>query len=318
VSAETIFRALGGQRQGAGFVVHCPISSHGQGRGDRSPSLSVCDGESGRLLVYCHAGCDYRDVLHELRRRGLLESLRRYEDYPGAKTLETSRRREARVEAERNQASARRIIAGLQPLSGTHGERYLTEIRRIETSAIRDLLERVDAIGWHPSVCFNQPDPAKPNHEFHGQRLGAIIGIMTDAVTMRPTGAISRTYITADLRKVGKAKTLGNPRGIIRLSRDEDVAEGLHLAEGLETALTVIAKFQLRPTWAAGDTDIMRSFPLLGGIGYITLAADHDRKGQGEAAARDVANRWREAGREARILLPTEIGDLNDVVRRDA
>jgi hypothetical protein len=71
VSAEAIFRALGGSRHGEGFVVRCPVPGHGQGRGDRRPSLSIRDGD-GHLLVRCHAGCNSFDVLRELRRFGLL------------------------------------------------------------------------------------------------------------------------------------------------------------------------------------------------------------------------------------------------------
>lgn len=71
-SAANIARALGGHRNGEGFLVRCPVPSHGQGRGDRRPSLSIRDGDD-RLLVRCFAGCDPRDVLAELRRRGLLD-----------------------------------------------------------------------------------------------------------------------------------------------------------------------------------------------------------------------------------------------------
>jgi hypothetical protein len=57
---------------------------------------------------------------------------------------------------------------------------------------------------------------------------------MTDPVTAAPTGGISRTYIDPVLgSKVGKAKTLAVPAGIVRLTPGEDVATGLFLAEGL-------------------------------------------------------------------------------------
>src|SRR5262249_40611886 len=48
------------------YLVPCPCHH------DREPSLSIRDGERG-LLVHCFAGCDARDVLDELRRRGLLD-----------------------------------------------------------------------------------------------------------------------------------------------------------------------------------------------------------------------------------------------------
>jgi hypothetical protein len=51
---------------------------------------------------------------------------------------------------------------------------------------------------------------------------------MTDAVTAKPTGGISRTFLREG-QKVGKAKGLG-PAGIVRLTPDEDVLGGLHIA----------------------------------------------------------------------------------------
>jgi putative DNA primase/helicase len=78
MSSASIARALGGVRNGAGFLCRCPVHGHGAGRGDRSPSLSLADGDAG-LLVKCFAGCDPRDVLAELRRRGLVDGRERRE-----------------------------------------------------------------------------------------------------------------------------------------------------------------------------------------------------------------------------------------------
>jgi putative DNA primase/helicase len=137
---------------------------------------------------------------------------------------------------------------------------------------------------------------------------------MTDPITARPTGAISRTYVDDDLRKVGKAKTLGSPSGIVRLTPDEDVLSGLHLGEGLETALTAMA-VGLRPTWATGSTETMKKFPVLPGIDCLTIVADHDANGAGERAGREVEDAWRCTGRETRILMADRPGDLNDTLR---
>ena len=43
----------------------------GRGKGDKNPSLSITDAPDGKLLVKCFANCDPRDVLAELRNRGL-------------------------------------------------------------------------------------------------------------------------------------------------------------------------------------------------------------------------------------------------------
>jgi hypothetical protein len=206
-------------------------------------------------------------------------------------------------------ASIRRIVAGLMPILGSPGELYLSQTRRIGTSVIADLLARTDAIGWNPSVYFNEP-----GHPLHSQKLGCLVGIMTDAATAQPTRAISRTYIGPNGKKVCKAKTLGEGGGVIRLSRDEDTLEGLFLAEGLETALAAAA-LGLKPIWATGSAGTMGQFPVLAGIECLTLFADHDENGAGERAARVTEARWIGAGREVRILCAKTIGhDLNDAL----
>ena len=206
---------------------------------------------------------------------------------------------------------AKQIVPEMRPILGSPGETYLRDIRKIDTSAIEDVLERTDGVGWHPAVYFNEP-----GHALHGRKLGAIIAVMTDPVTAESTGAISRTYIHEG-RKLRKAKTLGSPAGIIRLSEDADVLEGLHFAEGLETALAGMS-IGLRPMWAAGSTALMAKFPVLSGVEALTIIADHDANGAGERAAGEVASRWREAGRETHVYLREVLGDFNDVLLETA
>ena len=140
---------------------------------------------------------------------------------------------------------------------------------------------------------------------------------MTDPVTAEPTGGISRTYLDPEGRKLGKAKTLGSPAGIIRLSEDADVLEGLHIAEGLETALAGMS-IGLRPMWAAGSTALMAKFPVLSGVEALTVIVDHDANAAGERAARELEARWLDAGREVRLLRSDDYGDLNDIIAGDA
>ena len=200
----------------------------------------------------------------------------------------------------------------LGPVRRTPGEQYLADARKIDTAAIADVLERTDAIGWHPEVLFRED-----GHALDGKRLGCIVGIMTDAVTAKPTGAISRTYIH-DGKKVGKAKTLGAPAGVVRLTPDDEVLERLaFLAEGLETALTMMA-CGFRPMWSTGSTALMAKLPVLSGIEALTVFVDHDDNAAGEKAAREAEERWLGAGREVRLLQPDQLGDLNDVIREAA
>jgi putative DNA primase/helicase len=65
LAAGEIAAALGGAtRNGAGWLACCCCHE------DRSPSLSLKDGDDGKLLVKCFAGCDGRDILDEFRGRG--------------------------------------------------------------------------------------------------------------------------------------------------------------------------------------------------------------------------------------------------------
>jgi hypothetical protein len=202
------------------------------------------------------------------------------------------------------------IVASLVPILGSPGERYLRETRGIDTGAIADLLARTDAIGWNSAVFFREE-----GHPLDGQKIGAIIGIMTDPITAQATGGISRTYLGPDGKKIGKAKTLGTGRGIVRISADEDVERSLHLAEGIETALSAaVSKRKFRPIWSVGSAAIMAGFPVLGGIETLTLLIDHDAAGEG--AARETEARWVEAGREVLIYRPKTPGhDFNDVIK---
>src|SRR5262245_34734048 len=50
----------GAKRSGAGWVAHCPAHD------DRRVSLSVKEGDDGRVLFHCHAGCAHDAITHAL------------------------------------------------------------------------------------------------------------------------------------------------------------------------------------------------------------------------------------------------------------
>ena len=69
-TARDIAVALGGRKIGDGaYLCRCPCLSHK--RGDRNPSLSVRDGDSGRLLMHCFAGDSFDDIVAALKAKGL-------------------------------------------------------------------------------------------------------------------------------------------------------------------------------------------------------------------------------------------------------
>ncbi|HKI14287.1 MAG TPA: CHC2 zinc finger domain-containing protein [Roseiarcus sp.] len=268
----------------------------------------------GAIDLVMHVdGCDFREAVERLAGR-VIEARPRPSTVGEAHVARAAAKAapEAAEGDTRALAIAANIVAKMRPLAGTPGEAYLRDVRKIDVSEIKDVLERADAIGWHPAVYFNEP-----GHPLHGQRLGCIIGVMTDAKTAQPTGAISRTYLAPDGTKIGKAKTLGAPAGIVRLTPDEDVLAGLFLAEGIETALDGMSR-GLRPMWSTGSTGLMKSFPVLAGIESLNVIVDHDLNSAGERAAREVEARWRAAGKEVNLYLPNKPGDLNDMSRGGA
>ncbi len=76
MQAEQIAQALGNAKKvGGGWLASCPVSSHGQGNGDRNPSLSVTDAEDGKVLFKCHGGCEQDQVFGAVKDYGLLPDL---------------------------------------------------------------------------------------------------------------------------------------------------------------------------------------------------------------------------------------------------
>ena len=76
MDAKLIAAALGRSRPAANgeWLAYCPVVDHGQGNGDRNPSLSVTDAD-GKLLLKCHGGCSQHDVWAAVRDLGLLPQL---------------------------------------------------------------------------------------------------------------------------------------------------------------------------------------------------------------------------------------------------
>ena len=120
--------------------------------------------------------------------------------------------------------------------------------------------------------------------------------------------SLHRIALTPNAEKIGKGMALGSNAGcVIRLAADEDVTEGLGLAEGPETALAIMMA-GWRPVWATGGTATMKNFPLLSGITSLSVFADHDESWAGLKAAREVVARYRTAGRWTQIIMPRAPG----------
>ena len=166
--------------------------------------------------------------------------------------------------------------------------------------------------------------PADAPLRFHPQcprgneRLPAMLSLMTDPESGAAAG-VHRTFLLPDAsgKAAGAAKMMLGGAGLIRLVPDADVTTGLGIAEGIETALSIMQHTGWRPVWACGSAGAIRTLPVLRGIECVTIFADADDGGVGVGAARDCATRWAEAGAEAIIRIPPAGCDWHDVARRE-
>jgi putative DNA primase/helicase len=129
ITTMQIATALGGHRarrlSDGGFLVPCPVRSHGKERGDGSPSLCLRDGVY-RLLVHYFAGCDHRDAFDELRHLGLLDDEGQDRRPVVSKTPPVGDDL-----ARKQHEKARWLWSHRQPISGESiGEVYLREARK--------------------------------------------------------------------------------------------------------------------------------------------------------------------------------------------
>jgi hypothetical protein len=162
------------------------------------------------------------------------------------------------------------------PLSGTLGHRYFIEHRKLAI----DKLELNHALRWHKGV-------------------SAIIAKMTDAITNRATG-VHRTFLNKDGSKRDR-KMLGKA-GVIRLSPHESVTMGLGITEGVEDGLAVLLS-PWAPVWVATSAIGIEKFPVISGIECLTVHADLGDIGT--RAAQACLTRWKAAGKEAVISIPS-------------
>ena len=273
-SAAHIATTLAGRRaqrlNDGSYLVCCPVPTRGKGRGDRSPSLRINDGES-RLLVHCYAGCNRLDVLEVLRQRGL-------EDGPASTPIRRAQPKpkpapSSVAEYERQQAEkATWLWSQRQPIEGTPAETYLRKARAYAGPIPKTLgfLPRKKP-GHHPAMiaAFGIPEELEPGE------LDAPTDVTAVHLTLLRTDGSGKVAI--EKSKIIIARPLGRP---IVLAPPIDRL-GLAITEGIEDALSAHLATGLG-AWAAGSAGFM---PALASsvpnyIEAATIFAHTDKAGQ--------------------------------------
>ncbi len=271
--AHSITTALGGHWHGSYGMARCPCHE------DRDPSLSISDGQDGKLLVNCFAGCDPVDILRALNGQGLSEPSRE----PPA----------PRLHRRDNGRAALDLWREARPAAGTLVERYLR--RRGITLPVPP------SIRYHPGLR-------------HGP-TGLILPAMVAAVQApdRRVCAIHRTF----LNEFGGKAALSAPKmalgplgaGAVRLAKAGPL---LGLAEGIEDALAAMQLCDL-PCWASLGGVRLARVDLPGEVREVHIFADGDEAGR--EAAEKAVRRFRREGLEARAFLPPDgAKDMNEAL----
>ncbi|WP_442896066.1 toprim domain-containing protein [Bradyrhizobium sp. AZCC 2289] len=145
---------------------------------------------------------------------------------------------------------------------------------------------------------------------------GAELDNIRSAITRDEQGAPSSIVgAVVDQLSGEKPMMLGTVSGAAMKLQQID-GRKLNIAEGLETALAVIA-MDRRPAWALGSTALMQTFPILAEIDKLIIWADHDRlkliggklQRPGAKAALSCKSRWLAAGKQALAYEPIAEGD---------
>jgi len=286
--AYTITVALGGTWSRGKGMACCPAHD------DRRPSLSLTDGADGCLLLNCHAGCDFWDILDALRGRGLIAERGSFK--PIGEICQAARRKAERAHREKQANHARRVWQETRPITGTLAATYL-KARGITCPLPYSL--RYIGECWHQSA---RRYPA----------LVSYISYIGDDARF----AVHRTYLRPDgmgKADVTPAKAMLGPAsgGAVRLSKGPGP---LIVTEGIETGLSLLSGILDQPgqVWAALSANGMARLTLPGRPGHLIVAPDGDPVGRD--AADTLATRAHALGWQVSLFPAPQGFDWNDVL----
>ena len=282
------------KREGRLHVGRCPF------HGERTPSFKVypehyhCFG--------CGARGDVFTWLMQTHHISFAEAVAHLSGSGRRLYVETSPRRDALTNSAEFHAAGATDEAG-----------RVERARGIWCEAVDPQGTPVETYLEHRSV--RMPDAHVIRFHPHCPRKGcaqqAMVALMVDPLSGDPCG-IHRTFLKPDGSGHTGKMMLGKA-GTIRLVDLENIGIGIGLAEGLETALTVMQRIGWGPVWAATSAGAIRSFPVLRAT-TLNIFADHDAAGL--AAAHECAERWLTAGQEALIHIPPDGEDWADAAER--
>lgn len=290
MSLLPIVRALGGDLYDRGRRANVPAPGHS--RRDRSVSLLL---SGGRVVAHSFSAVGWREVLDDLRRRGLVDAA----GAPCSGAAAVFDSTPAPLRAERLAAARRLWAGGTAAGAGTLSARHavLRGIRRALPEALRH----------HSAAPLSAYRPCRVTRPALLASVHTPDGMLT---------AVEVTYLGPDgcrasgLRLPRKTVGLLPSGSAVRL--DPPGPEML-VGEGVFTTLSATERFGL-PGWALLSTGNLRRWRPPEGVRRVLIAADRGEDGETSAAV--LAGRLVVSGVHARIRLPpSPFGDWNDPAR---
>ena len=318
---DTVLQAIRDRITLSDFVgQHVALKRHGQEwtglcpfHQEKTPSFSVNDRKG---IWTCFGGCcqsgdviDFAQRIYRMPFRNVVDLLASDAGMTGLQATvdPAALERAARRRAEEEAKAKRRLEYALHlwhesaTATGSPVEKYLRG-RQIQ-------IPIPPSIRYHPEVPYRLED---------GKRLYLPTMISQDT---DPNGTMVAAHLTFIMRDGSdKAnvpvtkKMLGHPRGGgIYLG---PVSDNMQIVEGIETGLSLQERTGVQ-TIAAGATAFLVALklPELPYCSRLTIGADNDLNGAGEKAALAAAARFRDEGREVRIIKPRGFKDYNDLIR---
>lgn len=292
MNPAAIAHALGGEVRTGNVLAPGP----GHSRNDRSMSVTLSSTAPDGFTVFSFAGDDWQTCKDYVRQR------------LGQTSFEQDRQSAASAPCTSKTSTseiALQLWSESYSIKKTPVQSYLSNRG---TPAPPELLNG-EALRFHPECPFRLESGKTA-------RLPAMIGLMRNIITNVPQG-VHRTALKLDGSGKSDIVGLGDPKKMlgpakgacVKLTPDEEITHGLHIAEGIETSIACM-NMGFRNIWAALSAGSVDRFPVLSGVQNLSIFADNDKSGTGQRSARNCAQRWSSEGRDVRIWTPPQTGDF--------